>query len=111
MVSDFLLLQSCFNLDFLLFKKQKELAELDIFFEIATYFKYEKIEKKYQIGKYLLDQIQKKVLSIKETLYLSYELLFMFDNATSCAVYTKNTLQIVNMNKNFDAQQIFLRFG
>ena len=47
-------------------KKPKELAELDILFEAAIYFEYGKIEEKYWISKYLLDQIQKKALLIKK---------------------------------------------
>ena len=77
----------------------------------ATYFKYKKIEERYQTGKYLVDQIQKKALSIEKALYLSYELLFIFDNVTSHAVYAKDELQIGNMNKNSCDQQLFLHPG
>lgn len=42
-----------------------------------------------------------KVLPIKEVLYLKYELLFIFDNyATSHAIYAKDVLQVMYMNKN-----------
>ena len=47
MISDFLLLWFCLNLASLLFEKQKELANLDMFFEATIYFEYGKMEKKY----------------------------------------------------------------
>ena len=47
MVSDFLLPWSRLNLASLLHEKQKELAELGIPFEAATYFEYGKMEKGY----------------------------------------------------------------
>ena len=89
---DFFLLWSCLNLASLLFKKQKKLAELGVPFEAAIYFKYGTIEERYWTSKHLLDQIQNKVLPIKEAIYPSYELLFMFDNAISYIIYAKDTL-------------------
>lgn len=100
MVSDFLFPWFCLNQAFLLPEKQKELVELGVPFEAATYFEYSKIEEGYQTGKHLLDQIQNKTLPIGEALYLDYELLFMFDNATSYAVYAKDALQVENINKS-----------
>lgn len=47
MISDFLLPWSCLNLAFLLLEKQKELAELSIPIEAATYFEYRKMEEGY----------------------------------------------------------------
>lgn len=44
-VSDLLFIWFCLNLIFLLLEKQKELAELNMLFEVATYFKYKKTEK------------------------------------------------------------------
>ena len=77
-------------------------------FEAAIYFEYGKIEEKYWTSKYLLDQIQNKALPIGKALYPSYGLLFMFDNATSHAVYAKDALQVGNMNKGSGDQQPFL---
>lgn len=57
------------------------------------------MEKKYLIKKYLLDQIKSKALLIMKALYLRYELLFMFDNATSHAIYAKIILQFAYINK------------
>ena len=62
------------------------------------------MEERYWIGNHLLDQIQNKALPIGEALYPSYELLFMFDNATSHAVYVKDALQVGNMNKSSGGQ-------
>ena len=100
-VSDFLLLWSCVNLAFFLLEKQKKLTKLNITFEAATYFEYRKMEERYWTGEHLLDQIQNKALPIEKALYPRYELLFMFDNATSHAVYAKDALQVGNMNKSF----------
>lgn len=56
-VLNFLLPWSRLNLAFFPLEKQKELAELGIPFEAATYFEYGKIEEGYLTGKHLLDQI------------------------------------------------------
>ena len=50
------------------------------------------MEERYWTGEYLLDQIKSKVLPIAEVLYSGYELLFIFDNAISHAIYTKDVL-------------------
>lgn len=65
---------------------------LAIFFEAITYFEYNKIEEGYWTGKHLLDQIKSKALSITKALYIGYELLFIFDNVTSHAIYIKDAL-------------------
>lgn len=65
----------------------------------VTYFEYGKEEEGYWTGEHLLNQIQKKALPIGEALYPGYQLLFMFDNATSHLIYAKDALQAVNMNK------------
>ena len=59
----------------------------------------------------LLGQIQKKVLYIRKALYPDYELLFIFDSATSYAVYAKDVLEIENINKNCSGQKLFLCLG
>ena len=58
-----------------------------------------------------MDQIMKKALPIKEALYLGYELLFLFDNATSHSIYIPDALQVTHMNKGSGGQQPFLRPG
>ena len=69
------------------------------------------MEEGYWTGEHLLDQIRTKALPIGEALYPGYELLFMFDNATSHAVYAKDELQVAHMNKGPGGQQPFLRAG
>ena len=49
-----------------------------------------------------------KALPIGEALYPEYELLFMFDNATSHAIYANDALQIAHINKGPVGQQPFL---
>ena len=111
MVSDFLLPWSRLNLFSLPSQQQEDLVSSGIPLEAATYFDYSKIEEGYWTGKYLLDQIRAKALPIGEALYPGYELLFMFDNATSHAVYAKDALQVAHMNKGPGGQQPFLRAG
>ena len=57
------------------------------------------MEKRYWTGKHLLEQIKAKAMPIAEVLYSEYELLFMFDNATSNAIYRKDVLQVTYINK------------
>ena len=106
---DFLLPWSQLNLCSLPLQQQKDLANSSVPFEAATYFEYSKIEEGYWIGEHLLNQIKSKVLPIAEALYLGYELLFMFDNAISHAIYAKDVLQVAHMNKRPGGQQPFLR--
>ena len=47
----------------------------------------------------MLDRIKSNVSSIGEVLYSKYKLLFKFDNVISHAVYTKNILQVIYINK------------
>lgn len=51
-----------------------------------------KIEKRYQIGKYLIKYIKAKRLPITELLYLGYQLLFMSNNTISHVICLKNTI-------------------
>lgn len=90
MVSDFLLPQSKLNLLSLLFEKLEELVNSRVLRKTIIYFNYEKSEEEYQTREHLLDQIVKKVLSIREALYLGYTLLFLFNNTISHSIYAKN---------------------
>ena len=110
-VSDFLLPWSQLNLFSFPSQQQTDLVNSGIPLEAATYFQYGKMEEGYWTGKHLLDQIQTKALPIEEALYPEYELLFMFNNATSYAVYAKDALQVTHMNKGPGGQQPFLRAG
>lgn len=99
MVSDFLLPWSRLNLLSLLSEKQEELVKLGVPREDITYFEYEKSEKGYWTEEHQLDQIVKKVLSIRKTLYSGYVLLFLFDNAISHSIYVQDVLQVAHINK------------
>ena len=92
-------------------QQQKNLAISRIPTEVVTYFKYLKTKERYWTEKHLLDQIVRKALPIEEALYLGYEFLFLFDNATSHSIYTPVALQVANMNKEPGGQQPFLRPG
>ena len=98
MVSDFLLPWSRLNLLSLPPQQQEDLANSGIPLEAVTYFEYGKTEEGYWTGEHLLDQIVKKALPIGEALYPGYELLFLFDNATSHSIYSPDALQVVHMN-------------
>ena len=108
MVSDFLLPWLRLNLFSLSSEQQKHLADLNIPLEAVTYFEYGKTEEGYWTGEHLLDQITKKALPIAQALFPGYELLFMFDNATSHSIYAKDALQVTHMNKGPEGQQPFL---
>ena len=69
------------------------------------------MEKKYWTDKHLLEQIKAKVLPIAEALYLRYELLFIFDNVTSHAIYAKDALQVTYMNKRPGVNNLFYKQG
>lgn len=49
-----------------------------------------------------------KALSIVEAFYLKYILFFLFDNAISHSIYTKNKLQVKNINKRYRKKQFIL---
>lgn len=69
------------------------------------------MEKRYWMGKHLLDRIKSKALPITEVLYSGYELSFIFYNATLHAIYIKDELQATYINKGLESQQFFLRAG
>ncbi len=67
------------------------------------------MEEGYWTEEHLLYQIINKGLPISESLYPGYELLFLFDNATSFSIFAKNVLEIAQMNKEPGRQQLFIR--
>lgn len=60
--------------------------------ELVKIFEYGKNNNEYLNGTKLYQQVVNKALPIAETLYPSYSLLFLFNNATSDLVYAKNAL-------------------
>jgi len=110
MVSDFLLPWSRLNLFSIPEAQRKELVNSDIPLEAAIFFEYGK-EDGYWDGERLLHQIVTMALPIAEALYPGYDLLFLFDNATSHLIYAKDALRTTHMNKGAGGLQPFLRNG
>lgn len=110
MVSDFLLPWSRLNLFSLPKEQQEQLNASGVPLEAVELFEYGK-EKGYWDGESLLKQIEKKALPIVEALYPGYGFLFLFDNATSHAIYADNALRTTKMNKGEGGQQPLLRDG
>jgi hypothetical protein len=110
MVSDFLLPWSRLNLLSLLKGRQEELAASGIPLEAAVLFEYGK-EEGHWVGEKLLEQLKTKARPIATALYPGYQFLFLFDNATSHAVYAHDALRVVNINKGTGGQQPLLRDG
>lgn len=77
--------------------------------EAVEIFEYGKNNDDYWDGAKLYQQIVNKALPIAKALYLSYSLLFLFDNATSHSVYVKDALQVKDINKSSERKQPVLR--
>lgn len=97
MVSDFLLLFFWLNLFSLLRDKQMQLETMWTLSKAVVYFKYG--QERYWESVYLLDQVKKQALSIATVLYLGYQYFFLFDNATSHAIYLEDALRVQKINK------------
>lgn len=108
-VSDFLLPWSRLDLFSLFHTRQEELANLDIPLEAVEFFEYGKNNDGYWNGEHLLKQVVKKAMPIGEALYPGYQLLFLFDNATSHLVFAFDALQVDEINKDTKRQQRFLQ--
>jgi len=59
----------------------------------------------------LVKQVTEKALPIAQFLYPGYDLVFMFDNATSHSVYAEDALRVANMCLGEGHRQSFLRPG
>ena len=79
--------------------------------EAVEIFEYGKNNEGYWDGPKLLKQVINKAIPIAEALYPGYSFMFMFDNATSHAVYAENALCAGNMNKSSGGKQALLRDG
>lgn len=55
---------------------------------------------RYLDGAKLYQQVINNVLPIAEILYPGYSLLFLFNNAISHSVYTKDAIQVRDINKS-----------
>ena len=109
MVSDFLLPWSQLNLFSLSQIAQNKLVNSGVPREAAEFFEYGKNNDEYWRGENLLKQVVEKAMPIGEALYPGYQLLFLFDNATSHSIYASDALQVDEMNKSTGGQQKFLR--
>ena len=110
MVSEFLLPWTRLNLKHL---PEAELAEAEargIPLEAVELFEYGK-QAGYWDGPCLLKQVTEKALPIAQFLYPGFDLIFLFDNATSHCVYAEDALRVANMGKGEGGQQAFLRPG
>lgn len=94
MASEFLLLYSWLNFFFLFSKKREEIKEEIKLVETKAIdiFEYRKNNDGYWNGVKLYKQVANKTLSIMLTLYSRYSFLFLFNNATSHSIYSKDTL-------------------
>ena len=92
MVSDFLLPWSRLNLYSLPKAQQDQLAASGVPLEAAVSLEYGKDEGHWD-GEKLLHQILDRAVPIAEALYPGYELLFLFDNATSHSIYADDALR------------------
>lgn len=108
MVSDFLLLFSWLNLHTLTEEHQSKLEISRVPSEAVVYFEYGQ-EERYWERTHLLSQVKDQALLIATALYPGYQFLFLFDNATSHAIYSENTLRVSKINKGTGGQQLFLR--
>lgn len=110
MVSDFLLPWGRLGFKHLPQAEKDRVIESGLAPEAAVYFEFGQHDG-YWDGKCLLEQLKEKALPVAEQLYPGYQLLFLFDNATSHAVYEDNALRVGSMSKNEGGSQPLLRDG
>jgi hypothetical protein len=110
MVLDFLLPWGRLNLLHLTEAKLAEAEARNIPLEAVELFEYGR-QDGYWDGACVLKQVTEKALPIARFLYPGFDLIFMFDNATSHSVYAADALRVTNMSKGEGRQQAFLRPG
>lgn len=72
--------------------------------EVVEFFEYSKNNNGYWKGENLLKQVVEKALLIAQALYLRYQSLFWFDNATSHSVFVLDAFQVDKINKGSGVQ-------
>lgn len=77
--------------------------------EAVEIFEYGKNNDGYWDGAKLHNQVVNKALPIAQALYPGYSLLFIFDNATSHSVYSRDAVHVKDMNKGPGGKQPILR--
>lgn len=102
MTSEFFLPFGRLNLAFLGPEKRDQVIQETglVHTEAVEIFEYGKNNNGYWDGANLHKQVVTKDLPTAQALYPGYSLLFIFDNATSHAVYAKDALRAKNMNKS-----------
>ena len=110
MVSEFSLSYGRLNLASFTLEKSEEVVQQTglTTTEAVEVFKYRKNNDGYWDEAKLHKQVVKKALPVAEALYLRYSLCFLFDNATSHSVYTKDALYVKDMNKGPGRKQLIL---
>ena len=113
MTSEFLLPFGRLNLFSLTPERREQIKEETrlVETEAVEIFEYGKNNDGYWDGAKLHKQVVDKALPIAQALYPGYSLLFLFDNATSHSVYSKDALQVKDMNKGPGGKQPILRNG
>ena len=110
MVYEFILPYGQLNLALLTYEERETIWGTGLLEEkVVEIFEYEKNNDNYWDGAKLYQQVINKALLIAEAPYLGYSLFLLFDNATSYSVYTKDALQIKDMNKSSGGKQPVLR--
>lgn len=67
--------------------------------EVILIFEYKKYNDKYCDKAKFYKQVVNKTLTIVQVLYPEYSLFFLFDNVTSQSDYSKDALQVKDINK------------
>ena len=107
MVSDFLLPWKRLNLFHLQLHKQEAFIASGIFKEATKIFEYGQKDDYWNEAK-VVNQIWQKALPIAQALYPGYQIIFMFDNAKSHAVFAKKVLRVESISKRVGGVQSFL---
>lgn len=111
MTSEFLLPFGWLNLFSLTPEKREQIKEKTRLVETKAIeiFEYRKNNDGYWDRAKLYKQVVDKALLIAQAFYPRYSLLFLFDNATSHFVYSKDALQVKDINKDLKGKQPILR--
>ncbi|KAI0999515.1 hypothetical protein K3495_g8683 [Podosphaera aphanis] len=112
MVSEFLLPFGRLNLSSLEEEKVEERQAEGLRFTGAVeILEFEKTQDGYWNGENFLQQLEAKAILIAKALYPGYSLLFLFDNATSHAVFSDDALRTCDTNKRCGGKQAWLWDG
>jgi hypothetical protein len=111
MVSEFLLPWGRLNLRHLAEPDRQRLNDQRVPTDATVFYEYGATGKGYWDGEDLLQQVTEKALPIAQALYPGYEIVWIFDNATSHSVYKEDALRVNHMGLYPGGVQPFLRDG